>query len=81
MNSPVFLNPINELHWNINVLCLEELLAVNHVGLLQTLFLRKEYGYKQEAKPSDIYNEINLSNINCREEHSNKWELFVLPRI
>lgn len=35
----------------------------------------------QEAKPSDIYNEIYLSNINCREEHSNKWELFVLPRI
>lgn len=35
----------------------------------------------KEAKPSDICNAINLSNINCREEHGSKWELFLLPRV
>lgn len=45
-----------------------------------TVFKKRNLVIK-EAKPSDIRNEINLANVNCREEHSSKWKLFLLPRV
>ena len=43
-----------------------------------TVFKKRNLVIK-ETKPSDIRNEINLSNVNCGE-HS-KWKLFLLPRV
>lgn len=51
-----FLNTENGLHWNVNVLYLEEFLIFNYVDSASTVFKKRNLVIK-EAKSSDICNE------------------------